>query len=407
MKKWSSRITDVSGLSERSGWGHGGLIAILVLALVLTSCTASPATPSPAMVLSPPPTPLPTLPASPTAVPSDTPALTPPPLPTSTLPTIPVREMIHLETIDALSPMLMLTGHTDDVTDVAFSPDNTLLASSSADGTVRVWNVADGSLQYTLKGHTDHVLTVAFSPDDSILASGSNDRTVRIWLMSDGSLKKTISSSFFGRALDVAFSPDGLLFAMADQLCHVELRTVDSGILRRTIIQPKCVPSAGGTVGSWGLAFTSDGEHIITAEGRPCCGGSIYTTQIEGFTSPELLRGNMMVRDIDLSPDETTLAVSFASSANFWTIDTETGHFLRDFEGHSYRVNSVDFSPGGELLASGSRDQNVRLWDAAEGTLLTSLKDHSGEVTSVAFSPDGSLIASASTDDTVILWGVE
>ena len=407
MNNKGSRSMDVQELSKRQGWRISGLIAILLLALALTSCTASPPTLSPEVAVSAPPTPLPTLPASPTAVPSDTATLAPSPVSTGTLPPTPARESIHQENVDRLSPLLTLTGHEDDVTDVAFSPDNSLVASSSADGTIRVWNIADGSLQRTLQGHTDHVLTVAFSLDGSFLASGSNDRTVRIWQMSDGSLVKTISSSFFGRALDVAFSPDGKLFAMADQLCHVELRTVGSGLLRRTIIQPKCVPSAGGTVGSWGIAFTSDGEHIITAEGRPCCGGSIYTTEIEGSTNPELLRGNMNVRDIDLSPDEASIAVAFASSATFWTIDAETGHLDQQFEGHSYRVNSVDFSPGGDLVVSGSRDQSVRLWDAVEGTLLTSLKDHTDEVTSVAFSPDGSLIASSSNDDTVILWGLE
>jgi WD40 repeat protein len=407
MTKKRSETTDAHRHSDRSWWRHISLLAILVPTLALTSCAASPVTPSPEATLSAPPTLMPTFPTTPTATPSDTPAATPSPVPTLTGSPSPVREMINLETVGALSPILTLSSHTDDVTDVTFSPDNALVASSSADGTVRVWNVADGSLRYKLQGHSDQVLTVAFSADGSLLASGSNDRTVRIWLMSDGSLKKTISSSFFGRALDVVFSPDGKLFAMADQLCHVELRTVDTGILRRTIIQPKCVPSAGGTVGSWGIAFTSDGGHILTAEGRPCCGGSIYTTQIEGFTNPELLRGNMTVRDIDLSPDEASLAVAFSSSATFWTIDAVNGNLLQQFEGHSYRVNSVDYSPGGELLASGSRDQNVRLWDAAEGTLLASLKDHAGEVTSVAFAPDGSLIASASADDTVILWGVE
>ncbi len=407
MTKNGSRFTYQQGQPVRPGWSQLSWITTLLLAFTITACTASPVPPTPVVALSAPPTPVPTLPAAPTAAPSDTPAITPSPVPAPTESPSPARKTIHLDSVDALSPVLTLTGHTDDVTDVAFSPDNTLLASSSADGTVRVWNVVDGSLRCTLKGHSDHVLTVAFSPDGSLLASGSNDRTVRIWQMSDGSLVRTISSSFFGRTLDVAFSPDGKLFAMADQLCHVELRTVDTGILRRTIVQPNCVPNAGGTVGSWGLAFTSDGERIITGEGRPCCGGSIYTTQIEGFTSPELLRGNMTVRDIDLSPDETSLAVAFASSATFWTINAETGHLLQQFEGHSYRVNSVDFSPGGELLASGSRDQSVRLWDAAEGTLLTSLKDHAGEVTSVAFSPDGSLIASSSDDDTVILWGLE
>ncbi|MDH7488023.1 MAG: hypothetical protein QHH80_00745 [Anaerolineae bacterium] len=70
---------------------------------------------------------------------------------------------------------------TSPVYSVAFSPDGSLLASGSADYTVRVWRVADGSLVRSLEGHTHRVESVAFSPDGSLLASGSMDGTVRLW----------------------------------------------------------------------------------------------------------------------------------------------------------------------------------------------------------------------------------
>jgi WD40 repeat protein len=69
-------------------------------------------------------------------------------------------------------------------------------------------------------------------------------------------------------------------------------------------------------------------------------------------------------------------------------------------------VNSVTFSPDGALLASGSRDQKVRLWRVEDGDLLYTLEGHTDEVNSVVFSYDGSLIASGSDDDTVILWAL-
>jgi WD40 repeat protein len=59
-------------------------------------------------------------------------------------------------------------------------------------------------------------------------------------------------------------------------------------------------------------------------------------------------------------------------------------------------VNSVAFSPDGRLLASGSWDNTIRLWDAASGALLRTLEGHTNTVLSVAFSPDGRLLASAS-----------
>jgi WD40 repeat protein/tetratricopeptide (TPR) repeat protein len=72
-------------------------------------------------------------------------------------------------------------------------------------------------------------------------------------------------------------------------------------------------------------------------------------------------------------------------------------------EGHTDIVWGVTFSPDGQLLASGSRDQTVKLW-RPDGTLLQILKGHTGAVTCVSFSPDGQTLASASLDKTVRIW---
>ncbi|MCA1708832.1 MAG: hypothetical protein LC808_38365, partial [Actinobacteria bacterium] len=75
-----------------------------------------------------------------------------------------------------------LTGHTNTVRDVAFSPDGTLLATTSTDRTVRLWDVASRQpFGQPLTGHTDWVRGVAFSPDGTLLATTSADKTVRLW----------------------------------------------------------------------------------------------------------------------------------------------------------------------------------------------------------------------------------
>ena len=74
--------------------------------------------------------------------------------------------------------------------------------------------------------------------------------------------------------------------------------------------------------------------------------------------------------------------------------------------GHTDMVTSVAFSPDGTTLASGSRDNTVRLWDAKTVKRKQIFAGHTDMVTSVAFSPDGTTLASGSDDGTVLLWNV-
>jgi WD40 repeat protein len=72
-------------------------------------------------------------------------------------------------------------------------------------------------------------------------------------------------------------------------------------------------------------------------------------------------------------------------------------------EGHQDIVWSVNFSPDGELLASGSTDRTIKLW-RRDGFLFQTLKGHSSAITSLTFSPDGQTLASASLDKTIKIW---
>ena len=78
----------------------------------------------------------------------------------------------------------------------------------------------------------------------------------------------------------------------------------------------------------------------------------------------------------------------------------------RTLKGHTSMVVSVAFSPDGKILASGSWDKSIKLWDVATGKNTATLKGHTGWVNSVAFSPDGKTLASGGFDDNIQLWDV-
>ncbi|MGH3694764.1 MAG: WD40 repeat domain-containing protein [Pseudonocardiaceae bacterium] len=127
-----------------------------------------------------------------------------------------------------LAQLATPTGHTGGVWGCAFSPTGILLATTSGDGTVRLWRVRDGTQQAVLTGHTGGVWGCAFSPDGALLATASDDRTVRLWQVSDGT-EHAILTGHESWVEWCAFSPDGTLLATASNDQTVRVWQVASG----------------------------------------------------------------------------------------------------------------------------------------------------------------------------------
>ena len=115
-------------------------------------------------------------------------------------------------------------GHTGAVYCVTWNKDGSMLASSSLDKTIRLWNPKDGKPIREIKGHTDIVDSLAFNPDGKYLASGggTTDKSVRLWNPADGKEVKNLGTHAKS-VYAVAFSPDGKLLASAgaDQIIKI------------------------------------------------------------------------------------------------------------------------------------------------------------------------------------------
>ncbi len=295
-----------------------------------------------------------------------------------------VEEVLQVA-VDTVRERNRLEEHDNWVYGVSFSPDGQMIATASADKTVKLWN-RDGSLRTPPLKHDDKVYGVSFSPDGQIIATASGDKTVKLWNR-DGSLR-TPPLTHNNSVLAVSFSPDGTTIATASADKTVKLWSLDTQ--KYTIIGEHKDRVNG-------VSFSPDGKIIATASDDK----TVKLWSLDGKEIKTLNRHTDKVSSVSFSPDSKTIATaSWDKTALLWNRD---GTLLRTLTGHSDRVLNVSFSPDGKTIATAGRDKTVKLWNP-DGTLRTTLKGHSDGVRSVSFSPDGNAIASGSADNTVKLW---
>jgi WD40 repeat protein/tRNA A-37 threonylcarbamoyl transferase component Bud32 len=164
-------------------------------------------------------------------------------------------ECVYLWEVDA-GRKRKLAGHNAAVFDVAFSPDGQRLASASRDGTVKVWDVYEGSELLTCQGHTHTVMAVTFSADGARLASASFDWTAKLWDASTGRLLQTMTGHT-QPVRDVAINPDGTRLATASNDRTIKLWDLASGRELLTL--------AGHTGWVRSVTFDPTGHFLVSA----------------------------------------------------------------------------------------------------------------------------------------------
>jgi WD40 repeat protein len=291
----------------------------------------------------------------------------------------------------------VLTGHAGAVDSVAFSRDGTTLATGSADGTVRVWDVAAHRQITALTGPAGPVKAVAFSPHGTTLATGSADGTVRLW---DVATHRQITALTgpAGPVTSLAASRDGSTLATGYADGAVRLWDLAT---RRPIPGPPT--SHHGPV----FEVAINPAAAILATGYADGTVQVWNLSINSCTSGPLISDPSRATSVALSPDGATLATGNADgTVRLW--DTVTGRQIsRPLTGPAGPVTSVAFSPDSTTLASASPDHTVRLWDLATGHPIGApLTGPAGLVASVAFSPDGKTLATGSADQNVRLWNI-
>ncbi len=282
-------------------------------------------------------------------------------------------------------------GHSLQVTAVAWSPDGTRLASGSKDGTVQIWDAADGRHAYTYPGHSGAVTAVAWSPDGTRIASGSVDGTVQVWDEADGSRPYTYPGHS-GAVTAVAWSPDGKYIASGGYDKTVQVWDVAG--------RDHVFTYSGHSLQVDGVAWSPNGKYLASAS----FDGTVQVWDAADGRNIFTYHGHAdAVWSVTWSPSGTHLA-SASSDGTVQVWNATNGDHAYIYHGHTDKVLAVAWSPNGKYLASGSVDGTVQVWDAADGGHAFTYHGHFDVVHAVAWSPGSIRIASGSKDSTVQVW---
>lgn len=321
------------------------------------------------------------------------------------LATVTQGKMVQLWEVPTGEEQTKFRGATVPLRSIAISPDGKKLAAAGgeqqkkgeANGAIFVWDIVSQRLLHKLESDAPVPITsIAFSSDSKLIAGSSADLQVRVWELANAQLKTSwmVRQQLFG----IAFSPSGTLAGATGNgsiILWDGATGLEQGTLFRHLGACRCV------------AFLDKGKKLVS-------GANSRSLKLWDVAAKK----ELTTLHQDESEEETAVPLAMAATADGSLIAQTTedrGIILRDgktgvvkgiLKGHDEAVMCAVFSPNGKTLATGSTDKTIKLWDVETAKELATLKGHKNWVFALAFSHDGKTLVSGAYDKTVKLWDV-
>ncbi|CAE6503413.1 unnamed protein product, partial [Rhizoctonia solani] len=253
------------------------------------------------------------------------------------------------------------------------------------------------------EGHTDIVNSVSFSPDGKSVISGSWDQTIGMWNAHSPSHIGNPLRGHSGSIFSVSYSPLGNTIASASYDKTIRLWDVNSC---QELGQP-----IKGNHSFYSIAFSPSAQLIASSYARggfPVqCAVRLWSVEKRTTASKPFMGHTSFVRSLQFSPNGSRLiSGSSDNTIRVWDIECGTTA-VGPFKGHTGLVSSIALSPDGSQIVSGSSDYTLRLWDARGGEMIGNpFGGHTLPIYSVDFSPSGTYVVSGGDDQTVRLWDI-
>ncbi|RBR09502.1 uncharacterized protein FIESC28_09833 [Fusarium coffeatum] len=291
-------------------------------------------------------------------------------------------------------------GHQGPVNAAVFSPDASLIASTSDDCSVKIWRVIDGKCLHTLTGHSDAVFSAVFFTDGGTVVSASLDKTIKFWSAKTGKCTRTLRGHN-SAVHEVAISPNSTLLTFCSWI-ELELEAGSGKIWIWSVTERKYLHEWQG---SWGgvnsVAFSSDST-LLTSGTED---GVVRVWRVENGECIHTLKGHEEpVQSVVFAPDLSYLASSSTDgTVRVW--DYENEECLHEFDCQAWDTK-ISISSDSKFISSASSMNHIQVWNVKEASCEYELVGHDSDVNSITFSPDSKLLVSTSNDFTIRIWSL-